>query len=672
MSANGQRADGDHASVDAEQLRGFVDGQWGYARDEVREVLSDDPLFHPAYGLGVEEYRDRVWEQLGALAKTRGPKLLFPEEYGGEGIVGAAITAFEMLGMSDLSLLTKAGVQWGLFGGSVHHLGTERHHRQYLQELVELDLIGCFAMTETGHGSDVQSVRTTATYDPGTDEWVIDTPDEDARKDYIGNAARDATMATVFAQLHTLGEGRGVHAFLVPIRDEDGDPLPGVTIEDCGHKAGLNGVDNGRLWFDQVRIPRDNLLDRYGQVFEGGRYYSDIENETKRFFTTVGTLVQGRISVSGAAVSATKVALAIAVKYGMARRQFSAPDSDEEIRILDFRAHQRKLIPAVARTYAMHFAQEALIEKLHVSMTQEDFPERERRKLESLAAGTKATTTWHATRTIQTCREACGGAGYLSVNRLPQLKADTDVFTTFEGDNTVLLQLVAKGLLTDYRDEFQSLDTLGMARFVADQVIETVVERTAARRVIQNLIDAVPGREEDTDLYDRGWHLDLFEWREKHVIDGVAQRIKNGIDDGGDPFEVFNDCQDHVLLAAQCHIDRIHLEEFVAAIDRCEDPAVKAMLNRLCDMHALSHIEEHRAWFMEHGRLSTTRSKLVIKAVNELCDDLRPHIETLVDAWGVPDELIAAPIALGAEERRQRAKAEQDREDALVSGPPSA
>src|SRR5207245_7271834 len=123
-----------------------------------------------------------------------------------------------------------------------------------------------------------------------------------------------------------------------------------------------------------------------------------------------------------------------------------------------------------------------------------DDHERDRRELETRAAGLKAVATWHATETIQTCREACGGAGYLSVNRLGGLKADTDVFTTFEGDNTILLQLVAKELLTGYRDHFGELDWLGTVRFVADSAIETVVERVGGRRILERLLDATPGR----------------------------------------------------------------------------------------------------------------------------------------------------------------------------------
>lgn len=642
--------------IAAERVQTFLDGRWKWVRDLVRE-RSEDPLFHPVHDAPTDEYRERVLRQLRALADTPGPRLLFPKEYGGDGDIGGAVTAFECLAFGDLSLLTKAGVQFGLFGGAILHLGDEEQRERYLRDVMHADLVGAFAMTETGHGSDVQNVRTTATYDPESEEFVLDTPDEDARKDYIGNAADHGSMAVVFAQLVTDGANRGVHAFLTPIRDDDGRACPGVTIEDCGHKAGMNGVDNGRIAFDNVRVPRQALLARYGAVAPDGTYSSPIESQTKRFFTMVGTLVQGRISVSGAAVSATKVALTIAVRYGLARRQFENPATGEEVVILDFLAHQRRLLPALATTYALHFAQEALVAKLDEAFADLDaYPEDERRRLESLAAGIKATTTWHATHTIQTCREACGGAGYLSVNRLPQLKADTDVFTTFEGDNTVLLQLVARGLLTDFRDEFGSLDVLGTARFVADQAIETILERTSARQFVERVVDAV-GRDEEQDLRDREYHLELLQWRENHVIAGVARRLKNGIDAGRDAFEVFNEAQDHVLLAARAHIDRVVLERFVAAIDRCEDEEVAALLGVVCDLHALSTIEDHRAWFMEHGRLTATRSKLVTRAVNQLCRTLRPVAATLVDAFGVPDAAVGAPIALGDEARRQAVRA---------------
>ncbi|HYH60779.1 MAG TPA: acyl-CoA dehydrogenase family protein, partial [Solirubrobacterales bacterium] len=529
-------------TLDPVALRILLDGEQRVVREHVRAVLASPRFEKPDEPLPTEEYREKVAEWTSALAETGGPSLLFPEEFGGLGMVGSAIASFETLAFSDLSLLVKCGVQFGLFGGAVHHLGTRKHHELYLERVASFDLPGAFAMSESGHGSNVQRVQTTASYDPKAEEFVVSTPTDEDRKDYIGNAARDGQMAAVFCQLHVGGEKRGVHCILVPLRDEKGKVCEGIRIEDCGHKLGLNGVDNGRIWFDDVRVPRENLLDRYAQVSPEGVYFSPIENEDRRFFTMLGTLIQGRISVGGASISATKAALTIAVRHGDKRHQFGPPDSEEEMPLLDYRVHQRRLLPALARTYALHFTQEGVVAELDRifgaddgNAEQSDEEQRSRRELESRAAGLKALATWHANETIQGCREACGGAGYLTENRFGELMADTEVFTTFEGDNTILLQLVAKSLLTDYRDSFGELNAVGTAAFVANQVWETVAEKSALRELIGRLTDdLVPNREAEDDLLDREYHENLFLWREEHILSGAARRLKRGIDDGRD------------------------------------------------------------------------------------------------------------------------------------------
>ena len=641
-------------TLDARALQAFLDGEHAEIRARGRE-LAERPEFALVSGLPAEEYRARVWEWATALAATGETGRGFPVEYGGGGDVGGSIAAFETLGHGDLSLLVKCGVQFGLFGGAVLHLGTRAHHERHLDAIRTLELPGCFAMTESGHGSNVQQILTTATYDPDTDEFVVHTPEESARKDYIGNAARDGRMAAVFAQLRVGDADHGVHCLLVPLRGDDGETLPGIRIEDCGEKLGLNGVDNGRIWFEHVRVPRDALLDRYARLDEHGTYSSPIENANKRFFTMLGTLIQGRISVGGASIGATKSALTIAIRHALERRQFGPPDEPREALLLDYRTHQRRLLPALATTYALHFAQEGLVARLDRCFSDEECPERERRELETHAAGVKALATWHATATIQECRECCGGAGYLAVNRFAALKADTDVFTTFEGDNTVLLQLVAKSLLTDYRDQFGELDPLGTVQFVAAQVFEAIAERTAAREIVARVADEVLRRRTEIgDLRAREFQLALFRWREEHVLSALARRLKRGIDNGGDPFDVFIEVQDHVLLAARAHVERVVLEAFADAVERCEDPELREALDLLCDLHALWRIEQDRGWFQEHGRLSSTRSKAVLRAVNELCAQLRPHAGALVDAFAVPEATLRVPPASAVRQDPER------------------
>jgi acyl-CoA oxidase len=634
----------DATGVGAEDLRRLLDGRYADLRRQILDVLGQ-PEFAPPLAIPTAEYRERVLAWMQTIADEGLTAPGFPVEFGGQDDPGANIAGFETIAFGDLSLLVKFGVQFGLWGGAIQQLGTRVHHERYLRPTASLELTGCFAMTETGHGSNVQQLGTTATYDPDAGEFVIDTPTDEARKDYIGNAACHARMAAVFAQLIVAGESHGVHVLVVPIRDENGNVHDGVRIEDCGEKMGLNGVDNGRIWFDRVRVPRDALLDRYGGVSTDGAYESPIENPNKRFFTMLGALIQGRVCISGASISAAKTALTIAVRYGLRRTQFGPPD-EPEVALLDYRTHQRRLMPLLAKTYALHFAQAELLESFHERQTSGEPPEREQRRLESLAAGLKATSSWHATETIQTARECCGGAGYLSVNRFAALKADTDVFTTFEGDNTVLMMLVARGLLTDFRDHFGELNPRELVMYVAEQAVETVVERLFARKIAQVIADVVPGRDETGDLLERESQLELFRWREGHITASVAQRFKRGLDEGFDPFEVFRAVQNHAVAAARAHIERVVLEAFARAVDAREEGPVKDALGRLCDLHALHQIELDRGYLQEHGRLTGARCKAVTREVNRLCDEVRGDGGALVDAFGIPDPVLRAPIGL--------------------------
>ncbi|WP_028638761.1 acyl-CoA dehydrogenase family protein [Nocardioides sp. URHA0032] len=636
--------------VDVPALTALLDGRYAEVRDLVRANLATyADILEQAEELSVDDFRERVREVVVEMAATGQTGMGFPEEYGGGGDIGASIAAFETLAYGDLSVLVKVGVQFGLFGGAILQLGSKHHHDAYLADLVSGKVMGCFAMTETGHGSNVQALGTVATYDADAQEFVITTTTESARKDYIGNAAKHAELAVVFAQLEVGGTSEGVHAFVVPIR-EDGEPCADVRIEDDGRKLGLNGVDNGRLWFDGVRVPRTALLNRFADVTPEGRYESPIENPHKRFFTMLGTLVQGRVCVGGAGINAAKVALAIATKYAVRRRQFEATSDTEEELLLDYGLHQRRLFPLIARTYALHFAQEVVSGQLHDVFSGITDDEHTRRELESRAAGTKALGTWHATRTIQECREACGGAGYLAVNRFAALKADSDIFTTFEGDNHVLLQLVAKGLLTDYASEFEDLDQLGMVRFVTNLAVETVIEKTSVHKLFERVKDLLPGGDEwdqEAGLLDPEYQLAMLRFREEHMLAGVARRLKRGIDQKMNPGQVFSHVQDHVVAAANAHVERLVLEAFVEKARAVPDGDNKVALNLLRDLFALSTIEADRAWFMEHGRLTVQRSKTISREVNNLCRKIRPIAVDLVDAWAVPPEMLRSPDLVG-------------------------
>ena len=613
-------------SFDVGAMTQLLDDDYAELRRRMRTLLSD-PAF--AYQTLPEKdaYRNQVMDWCKMLANQGLGAIAFDKEYGGQGDMGAYIAVFEMLGYHDISLAIKFGVQFGLFGGSVQNLGTKIHHDKYLKDTGSLALAGCFAMTETGHGSNVRELQTTATYDAATDEIVIHTPTENDGKEYIGNALH-GSMASVFAQLIVEGENHGVHTILVPLKNEKGEQMPGVRVADCGYKLGLNGVDNGRIWFNQVRVPRENLLNRFGDIDENGKYSSPIESPAKRFFTMLATLVGGRVSVPRAGLSATKSGLTIAIKYALKRRQF-APNKDEpETLLLDYPTHQRRLMPRLAKTYALDFALSDLA-KRYANSSEEEF-----REIETLAAGLKSYATWFTTDTLQECREACGGKGYLSENRIGDLKADTDIFTTFEGDNTVLMQLVAKGLLSDFREEFHSGGYMAVMRFLGNRFLTLVAERNPV--VVRNT--------EPEHLLDAEFQLAAFHYRERANLISVGQRMQNYIKKRVNPYDAYLRCQTHMLVLAEAYVERVVLESFVNIINKVEDPSLKKQLKTMCDLYALSTIEQNKGWYLETGYMEGVKTKAIRKMVDKLCKNLRSEAGFLVDAFAIPEQLLGAKI----------------------------
>lgn len=640
----------DERALLVENLRYTLDGRWRAVRDTVREQSNRSELL-PDPSRTLDEARSHTLGVMRELSQHGFASAGFASDHGGTGDVGASITSIEMLGYADLSLMVKAGVQWGLFGGAVENLGTARHHERYVKGIIDLDVLGCFAMTETGHGSNVQALETTATYDRDTREFVIHSTTPGARKDYIGGAAEHARYAAVFAQLITAGPGaepesQGVHCFVVPIRDEDGNDLPGITTSDCGYKGGLAGVDNGRIVFDNVRIPAENLLNRYADVEPDGTYTSPIENPNRRFFTMLGTLIRGRVSVAATAGAAGRKALTLATRYGLMRKQFEAPDETDEIIVMDYLGHQRKLLPLIAKSYAIACAQNEITAELHEvqSSSPDDSDVGRQRQLESDAAGLKAYATWHASHAVNVSREACGGAGYLDENQLSIIRGDIDVFTTFEGDNTVMTQLVAKELLSSYADDVQGLSAGGWVRFVVEMARDVVAEKTAVRQVVQTLLESSDEDTEKSNLTNRGTQIRLFRNREDHLIRTCAQRLRRALDDDNDAFEVFNNAQDHLLKVGRAHTERVVLEAFIEAINDCDSRSAAELLGKVCDLFVYSALEDDLGWFLMHRHISVERAKAIRRGVNTLCQELRPHARTLVDAFGIPENLLAAPM----------------------------
>lgn len=637
--------------INVDQVSDALLGRWKEERLASRKLVAD-PRLHTDQGTPMDEHRERTLEQLQVLVDERAIQRAFPADLGGEGNHGGNIAAFQELVLADPSLQIKSGVQWGLFGAAILHLGTREHHEKWLPDVMSLALPGAFAMTEIGHGSDVDSIATTATYDEATEEFVIDTPHRGAWKEFLGNAALHGRACVLFAQLITKGVNHGVHAFFVPIRDDEGALLPGVGSEDDGVKGGLNGIDNGRLHFTDVRIPRTNLLNRYGDVAADGTYSSPFESPGRRFFTMIGTLVQGRVSLDGAAVVAMKAALTIAIKYGFERRQFPGPDGREVV-LMDYGLHRRRLIPRLAQTYAMAFSHEKLLATFdEVFSGRGDTPDN-REDLETLAAALKSLSTWAALDTLQEAREACGGAGFMAKNRLTGLRHDLDIYVTFEGDNHVLLQLVGKRLLTDYAQQFKDADASVYARVAAEQLGEAA-SRFGLRQLGQSIADLGQLARSIESLRTTEAQRQLLTDRVETMIAKIAGELNAARKESPvAQADAFNALQSELIEAARAHGELLQWEAFTEALDQFTDPDTRQVMTWLRDIFGLGLLERHMTWYLINGRISGQRAEAVTAYIDRLIGRVTTHALDLVDAFGLTDEMLRAEIATGIERERQ-------------------
>ncbi|RAL43982.1 unnamed protein product [Cuscuta campestris] len=621
--------------VSTGMLPEYMKGRHRDIQEKVYEYFNSRPELQTPIEISKDEHRELCMTQLTALVREAGIR---PFKYVVED-PGKYFAISEAIGSVDMSLGIKMGVQYSLWGGSVLNLGTKKHRDKYFEGIDNLEYMGCFAMTELHHGSNVQGLQTTATFDLFNDEFIIDTPNDGAIKWWIGNAAVHGKFATVFARLllptHDSGgvSDMGVHAFIVQIRDQKThETLPGVEIHDCGHKIGLNGVDNGALRFRSVRIPRDNLLNRFGDVSKDGKYTSSLPSINKRFAATLGELVGGRVGLASSSVGVLKLAVTIATRYSLLRQQFGPP-KQPEISILDYQSHQHKLMPMLASSYAFHFATLRLVEKY--SDMKKSHDEELIGDVHALSAGLKAYITAYTAKSLNTCREACGGHGYAAVNRLGTLRNDHDIFQTFEGDNTVLLQQVAGLLLKEYREKFQG-GTLSVTWNYLRQSMNSYLSQP----------NPVTSRWEGEDhLRDPKFQLDAFRYRTSRLLQSVAVRLqKHSKTLGG--FGAWNRCLNHLLTLAESHIESFVLEIFIEAVKRCPDASSRSALKLVCDLYALDRIWNDIGTYRNVDYVAPNKAKAIHKLTEYLCFQVRNIAKELIDAFDLPDYVIRAPIAV--------------------------
>ncbi|KAJ4976191.1 hypothetical protein NE237_001297 [Protea cynaroides] len=600
---------------DVREMRKLNDGHNFEDRDWLFGLLIQSNLFCPRnsggkifvsadYNQSMEQQREITMKRIRFLL-DRGVFKGWVTDRSPEGEL-RKLALLDVLGIFDHSLAIKIGVHFFLWGGAIQFFGTKRHHEKWLKDTEGYLVTGCFAMTELGHGSNVRGIETITTYDSNTGEFVINTPSESAQKYWIGGAANHATHTIVFSQLNINGRNQGVHAFIAQIRDLDGNICPNIRIADCGHKIGLNGVDNGRIWFDNVRIPRENLLNSVADVSPDGQYLSSIKDPDQRFAAFMAPLTSGRVTLSTSAIYTSKIGLAIAIRYSLSRRAFSVSGSGPEVLLLDYPSHQRRLIPLLAKTYAMGFAGNYL-KKIYVTRTPKTS-----KTLHIVSSAFKSTFSWHNMRTLQECREACGGQGLKTENRVGNLKGEFDVQTTFEGDNNVLMQQVSKTLLAEY-------------------ISAQKRKRPFQGFGLEHMNDpspVIPAQLSSSVLRSTKFQMDIFCLRERDLLKRFAADVSQREAQEGKAYAFLLSYQLAEDLA-RAYTERTVLQAFFESETCLSEGPHKNVLGLLRSMYAMICLEED-ASFLRYGYLSIENAATVRKEVMKLCSELRPHALSLV------------------------------------------
>jgi acyl-CoA oxidase len=395
----------------------------------------------------------------------------------------------------DGSLATKFTVQFNLFGGTLIGLGTERHEK-YLDGVDSLQTTGCFCLTELGYGNNAVEMETTAVWDETEKKFTINTPTVNSQKYWITNGAYYANYAVVFAQTIIKSKNEGINVFIVRLRDENMKLCKGVTIDDMGNKMGLNGVDNARIIFRDVKVDRSDLLNKISDLDDKGVFVSTIPGRRQRFLTAANRLLSGRLCIASMMISGTKLTLLITNKYAT-KRLSNGKSGKSDTPISSYQLFQNQIVPLIARTLVLNIGLNT-IRKIYSEycITPDKFDQNQFNNIIRLCCFIKPTIAWHANETGNICRERCGGQGFLSINRVENLIFSAHSGITAEGDSAVLMQKVSKEYVEDFLKKIVEAPKLSQCPLenakkdnIMDQEILTNLIKIREVKLLESLAD---------------------------------------------------------------------------------------------------------------------------------------------------------------------------------------
>ncbi|KAI9313438.1 acyl-CoA dehydrogenase/oxidase C-terminal [Dichotomocladium elegans] len=524
-----------------------------------------------------------------------------------------------------------------MFIPTLRNQTTAEQKKLFLEPALKHHIIGCYAQTEIGHGSNVQGLETTATYINETNEFEIHSPTLSSAKWWIGGLGKAANHAIVMARLILNGKDFGPHPFCVQIRSlEDHRPLKGITVGDIGPKFGFNSVDNGFVMFDHYRVPHIAFLAKYSKVVPGSGEYIKPPNAKLSYGTMV--FVRAHI-VLGVRLAMAKAAT-IAVRYSAIRKQFVDAGNPRkwdnkviETPVLDYTMQQYRLLPIVAASYACFFTGREMM-RLY-NLNQEEMAKGNFDLLADLHAsssGLKSLTTTMAIDAIEDCRRACGGHGYSMFSGLGQFYQDYLPNVTWEGDNYILTQQTARYLLKSFRNVVAGKAAVSEHNHTVNYLLQ----------FLQNPKAKCPATS-PAELLNPELILAAFGFRAAYGIAKVAEQI----DRQG---RSWNSMLVEINRISRAHCQFVLVRTFIVSLQndpffaKAENRPILEVMRKMASLFALYTMEKDVADFLTSGYLSSEQVEMLKTQVIALLEQVRPNAVSLVDAFALPDYFLHSAL----------------------------
>uniref|UniRef100_A0A8C5GZJ5 Acyl-coenzyme A oxidase n=1 Tax=Gouania willdenowi TaxID=441366 RepID=A0A8C5GZJ5_GOUWI len=522
----------------------------------------------------------------------------------------------------SITLTNVLGLHFVMFLPTLINLCDSEQSKKWLPLAQSFQAVGTYAQTEMGHGTHLRGLETTATYDPSTQEFVLNSPTVTSIKWWPGGLGKTSNHAIVLAQLYTLGKCHGLHAFVVPIRDMNThEPLPGILVGDIGPKFGFHEVDNGYLRLDNVRIPRDNMLMKYAKVEPNGTYVKPPSAKL-----TYGTMVFIRSMIVGESARALSKACTIAIRYSAVRHQSEIRPGSPEPQILDYQTQQYKLFPLLAEAYAFLFVGQYMgqtYNRINGDINQGDFSELP--ELHALSAGLKAFTTWAANSGIEVCRMSCGGHGYSRSSALPDIYVNFTPTCTYEGENTVMMLQTARYLVKSYRQAKEGRQLSGMVSYLN----EAETQRVQAQ--------PVSARPTVVDVNDLSSLVEIYKLRAATLIEMAVKSIQQELQHRKSQEDAWNNSSIDLVRASDAHCHYVVVKLFTNKLREVSDTSIHSVLSTLALLYALHGITKNSGDFLQAELLSVPQMLQISLRIKELLAQLRPNAVALVDAFDIND-----------------------------------